>query len=244
MNLPKSIVFASLCVSLTLASPHSAHAGLVPAGDFQGKSLSDWGVDYSVWAFKFAFGVPPAPSDTIDGARALPPSFDGGDFVTNLTIGEGTPIVGAPLFLGGHRYDDGTSDLDIPDLDNVIHSIFEDISFTTTLDGVVVLEGKVTDFPDRLFGPSAVLDPVVYATPFPSGALELVVVAGITTIFDDLAVGQHTIVNAYEGFGTASYTYNITVVPVPEPASVVTIGSAAMLLAVWRGRKRKVLSAS
>ena len=66
---------------------------------------------------------------------------------------------------------------------------------------------------------------------------------GITTIYDTLPLGQHTIRNEYNspGFfgGPFSFTYNITVVP--EPASLLLAGAGGIALAIT-ARRRSIRS--
>ncbi len=212
-----------LTASLTFV-PATCRAQLVPPGDFQGKSLDQWGLDYTQWAIKTGLGGQTLPN-IVDGARFLPPNFGGGDFVASLTIQQGTPLVGSPFFVFGERYDDGSED---NPADPFIDTIFEETTIRTTYDGSVVLEGIANDLTDRKFGVTVFSAPIPYAVPQPRGpglnSVAAIFGVGITTIFDMLPVGEHTIKNEFNStvFGASSFTYNITVVP--EPATLILLG--------------------
>jgi hypothetical protein len=190
-------------------------AQIVPAGDFRGKSLDQWGLDYQQWGLKTGLGGQTLP-DTVDGVRFLPPNL-GSEFVANLTIQQGTPLVFLPFNVFGEIYDNGTQDN--PN-DPVIDEIFETSTIRTTFNGNVVLEGLASEFPDRTFGVTVFDEPILYAQPQPRGfglnSVTAIFGTGITAIFDMLPLGQHTIAHVYNSpffGGTFTATYNITVAP-------------------------------
>jgi hypothetical protein len=210
------------CVSTTCS------AQIVPAGDFHGKSLDEWGLGYQQWGIATGLGGQALP-DTVDGVRYLPPDF-GSNFVADLTIQQGTPLVFTPFNVFGERYDNGTED---NPADPVIDEIFQTTTIRTTFDGAVVLEGSANEFPDRKFGVTVFSAPIPYAAPQPRGpglnSVTAIFGTGITAIFDKLPLGRHTITNVYNSpffGGTFSATYNITVVP--EPSTLVVLGSFLM----------------
>jgi hypothetical protein len=217
--------FSLLIFAASLAVVPAARAQLLPPGDYKGKSLDQWTLDWSMWAIATGLGGQTLP-DTVDGVRYLPPNFGGGDFVADLTIPQGTGLVVAPFFVFGEKYDNGTED---NPTDPVIGSIFEDATIQTTFDGTVLLEGAASDFPERTSDVTVFPEPILYDEPQPRGpglnAVAAIFGVGIGTIYDMLPIGQHTIRNEYNSpnffGGPFSFTYNINVVP--EPCTLVLI---------------------
>jgi hypothetical protein len=215
-------------------------AELLPPGDFKGKSLDEWGLDWTQWAIATGLGEQTLP-DTVDGVRYLPPNFGGGDFIADLTIPQGTALVVSPFFVFGERYDNGTED---NPTDPVIDMILEDATIETTFDGNVLLDGAASAFPERTFGVTVFPNAIPYAEPQPRGenlnSVAAIFGVGIATIYDMLPLGQHTIRNEYNspGFfgGPFSFTYNITVVP--EPTSMLLAGAGGIALAITTRRRR------
>lgn len=224
------VVFLALTTVQALV-PTTARAELLPPGDFNGTPQTELGLDWVQWAVATGLGGQSLP-DTIDGIRYLPANFGGGDFVTDLTIELGTPLIVSPFFVIGEQYDDGTAD---NPADPFIDTIFAETTIETTFDGSVILEGTTSDMLDRRFAVTVFSAPIPYADPQPRGSINAVSSifgTGLVTIFDDLPVGEHTIRNEFNStiFGAASYTYNVNVVP--EPASVVTAGIGALALSL------------
>jgi hypothetical protein len=236
INLP----FLVLAGSVMLV-PATCRAQLLPPGDFRGKSLDEWTIDWSQWSIATGLGEQSLP-DTVDGVRYLPPNFGGGDFVTSLTISQGEPLMVAPFFVFGERYDNGTEDN--PN-DPVIGAILDDATIKVTYDGNILLEGVASAFPDRLSDVTVFPAPIPYAEPQPRGpgvnAIAALFGVGVGTLYDMLPLGQHTIRNEYNSpnffGGPYSFTYNITVVP--EPSTLFLLGS---ILVGWfvRIRRRQV----
>jgi hypothetical protein len=220
-----------------LIVPAVCRAQLLPAGDFQGKPLDDWTLDWIQWGVATGLGEQTLP-DTVNGVRFLPPNFGGGDFVANLTIPQGTPLMVSPFFVIGERYD--TAPDDNP-ADPFINTIFEGTTIRTTYDGNVVLEG-LASAPDRRSDVVVFAAPIPYADPQPRGpnlnAVAAIFGVGVGTIFDGLPLGPHTIKNEFDSavFGRASYTYNVTVVP--EPSSLCWLGAGLLSLVVVHRRAR------
>jgi hypothetical protein len=152
----RGLVCSLLVLMASMAAPAICRAQLLPPGDFRGKSLDDWGLDYTQWAIKTGLGGQSLP-DTVNGVRYLPPGFNVVNFVTDFTIPQGTAIVGSPFFVFGERYDNGTEDN--PN-DPIIDTIFEGTTFRTAVDGNVVLEGQASAFPDRKFGVTVYSEPI------------------------------------------------------------------------------------
>jgi hypothetical protein len=239
MKVQHGFVLSLVVLSASLMLfPVSVKAQLLPPGDFRGKSLDEWGLDWAQWGVATGLGGQTLP-DTVDGVRYLPPNFGGGDFVTDVTIREGTPIVVAPFFVSGERYDDGSED---NPADPILGTIFEETTFRSTFDGNVVLEGSASDFPERTSDVTVFSQPILYTTPQPRGpelnAVAAIFGKGLTTIFDGLPLGEHTLRNEFDSsfFGQASFTYNITVVP--EPSTIVLLGSVTLGSFVLFGRRR------
>ena len=191
------------------ATPCSAQ--LVPPGDFRGKSHDQWGLEYTQWAIATRLGGQALP-DSLDGVRYLPWIIAGES--ADLTITQGTALLGTSFFLYGERYDNGTEDH--PD-DPIINQILEQSIIHTRFDGNVVLEGRASQFPERRFGVTVFPEPIPFAQPQPRGfgvnSVAAIFGVGITTIFDMLPLGQHTI--RTEDSSSSGFTYNITVVPIP-----------------------------
>jgi hypothetical protein len=217
----------------------TCNAQLLPPGDFQGKSLDEWTLDWSQWAIATGLGEQTLP-DIVDGVRYLPPNFGGGDFVADLTIPQ-EPLLVSPFFVFGERYDNGTEDN--PN-DPVLDAIFDDATIKTTFDGTVLLEGAASSFPDRLTDVTVFSQPIPYAEPQPRGpgvnAVAALFAVGIGTMYDNLPFGEHTIQNVYTSpnffGGPYSFTYNITVVP--EPACLLSVGVGTLGL-FGCGRRRR-----
>jgi hypothetical protein len=210
--------------------PASASAQLLPPGDFQGKSLDEWGLDYTQWAIATGLGGQTLP-DTVDGVTFLPPNFGGGDFAADLTISQGTALVVAPFFLFGERYENGAEDN--PD-DPIIDQIFEQTTMRTTLDGSVLLEGAASGFPERMFGVTVFPAPIPYTEPQERGEFDSIAAifgVGVLTIYSNPPLGEHTIRNEHvppDFLGPpASFTYNISVVP--EPATLMLSGMVSVV---------------
>lgn len=233
--LPLAFVIAS-----TAFFAERSHAQLVPPGDYRGKSLAQWGLDWTEWGLRTGVAGQSRP-DTVNGVRYLQPNF-GSTFVQDLEAQPDTAFVFSPFLVFGENYDNGTSDN--PN-DPVLDEIFADATFTTKLDGATVLEGKANAFPARDFGPTAFAEPITYLTPQPRGpgvnSVAAIFGLGLGAIFDPLSPGQHTIVNVYNSpsffGGPFTATYNITVVP--EPGTVVGAGAGAVGLLIARRRSRQ-----
>jgi hypothetical protein len=223
----RRLVFPSLVLTASMLAPAIGRAQLLPPGDFQGKSLDEWTLDWSQWSIATGLGGQTLP-DTVDGVKYLPPNFGGGDFVTSLTVSRDTPLLVSPFFVFGERYDNGTEDN--PN-DPIIDQIMDDAMIRTTFDGNVLLEGQASDFPERTFGVTVFAEPIPYAQPQPRGpgvnAVAAIFGIGIGTMYADLPLGEHTIRNVYNSpnffGGPYSFTYNITVIP--EPSTLVLLGS-------------------
>jgi hypothetical protein len=234
LSLPLLVLTAFL-----MSIPATCRAQLVPPGDFRGKSLDEWGLDYLQWSLKTVLGEQTLP-DTFEGVRYLPPNFGGGDFVADLTIDKATAVMSEPFAVFGEQYDNGTEDN--PN-DPFIDTIFDETTVRVTYDGSVVLEGIASDLSDRLFGVTVFPQPIPYAMPQPRGpglnSTAAIFGIGIVTIFDMLPVGEHTIKNEFNSsvFGASSYTYNITVIP--EPCTLYCLWAPVMALLVARGRVRR-----
>jgi hypothetical protein len=213
-----------LTACLTLA-PALCRAQLLPPGDFNGKSLDEWTLDWGEWAIRIApdLGGQTLP-DTVNGVRYLSPNY-GSVFVQDLTIPQGTAVVLSPYFIFGESYDDGTQDMpsDIADF-----MLFENATIRTTLNGSVVLEGLASNFPERKTSIRTFSEPIAYVVPQNRGnhnATAAIFEQGIGAMFE-LPIGEHTIMNVYSSNffgGPFSATYNITVVP--EPSTLVLLGS-------------------
>jgi hypothetical protein len=212
---------------------------LLPPGDFQGKPLAEWGFNYVEWAIKTGLGGQSLP-DTVGNVRYLPADFGTGDFVTDLTIQQGTSLVRSPFFIFGERYDNGSEDN--PN-DPAINAILQDTTIKVSIDGSVVLEGLVSTFPDRTFGVTVFPQPIPYTQAQGRGPGVNSVAAlfglGITTIYDMLPVGQHTIRDEFNSpnfFGARSFTYQVNVLP--EPGSLVLVGTNALGFVTFARRRR------
>jgi hypothetical protein len=235
----RGLVISLLILSASMVAPAICRAQLLPPGDFNGKSLEEWTLDWSEWAIATGLGEQMLP-DTVDGVKYLPPNFGGGDFVTNLTVSRNTPLLVSPFFVFGERYDNGTEDN--PN-DPIIDQIMDDAMIRTTFDGNVLLEGQASDFPERTFGVTVFSEPIAYAEPQPRGpgvnAVAALFGIGIGTMYANLPLGEHTIRNVYTSpnffGGPFSFTYNITVVP--EPANLILVGIGALALSGC-GRRR------
>ncbi len=231
--------FALVAAASVTLIPAESHAQLLPPGDFRGKSLDQWGLDYTQWAVAVGLGGQSLP-DTFDGVRFLPADFEdaGPTFSASLTIEQGTPLVASPFFVFGERYANGGAD---NPFDPVIGQILADATIRTTLNGTAVLEGVASAISDRLFGPTTFVAPIPYATPVNRGPGQDAVAAifglGLTTIFDGLPVGVHTLTNTYNSpnfFGSNSLTYTITVVP--EPSALCGLAIAGVGATLTRRR--------
>jgi hypothetical protein len=237
------ILSLAVIVASSMLLPATGIAQLLPPGDFKGKSLEEWGLDWTQWGIATVLGEQMLP-DTVDGVRFLRPLIGGIDVVSqDLTIQQGTPLVGSSFFVFGERYDDGSED-DPVALAPLVDQIFEETTIRTTVDGVVVLEGLASGFPDRMFGITVFAEPIPFAEPFPKDGPDSVAAiwsVGVTTIFDGLAIGNHTIVNEFDSsfFGQASFTYNIAAVPEPATGVLVGIASLVGLGYTMRGRFRR-----
>ncbi len=226
MNLQHRRSFFPLLVltASVMLVPPTCRAQLLPPGDFNGKSLDEWTLNWGEWGIKTGLGGQTLPN-TVDGVRYLPPNF-GNVFVADLTIQQGTAVVFSPFFIFGERYDDGSQDN--PN-DPIIDQIFEGATIRTTFDGSVVLEGFASDFPERNSGVRVFSEPIPYTDPQPRGpglnATAAIFEVGIGAMFD-MPFGEHTIMNVYSSNffgGPFTSTYNITVVP--EPSTLVLLGS-------------------
>jgi hypothetical protein len=183
--------------------------------------------------------------DTVDGVRYLPPNFGGGDFVANVTVEPGTALVLSPFFVIGERYDNGTED---NPADPFIDTIFAETAIKTTFDGTVVLEGTGSELAERRFPVTVFAEPITYAEPQPRGDINAIAThfgTAITTIFDNLSTGEHTIKNEFDStaFGKASFTYNISVVPEPAGSMIAGIGISGLMLLRRQVRSRSAGSA-
>jgi hypothetical protein len=235
----RRLIFPLLVLMASLMfAPANCRAQLLPPGDFQGKSLDEWGLDYEQWSIATGLGGQ-SLSDTVVGVRYLPHQFAGDS--ASLTIPQGTPLVGSPFFLFGERYDDESEDN--PN-DPILDTIFEQTTIRTTVDGSVVLEGFASQFPERTYGVTEFSQPIPYANPIPRGpglnAVAAIFGVGITTIFDMLPVGDHTIrvdVGPNVLGPGGSFTYNITVVP--EPASLISVSIGAFGIVGFGGRRSR-----
>jgi hypothetical protein len=241
-TLHRSLFFFLMASASLLLFPAVCPAQLVPTGDFRGKSLSQWGFDYTVWAISSVMGGQTLP-DVVDGVKYLPPYVGGFEFVGgDVTIQQGTPVLLLPFFLNGERYDNGTED---NPADPIIEEIYKTTTIRLTFDGTVVLEGVTSEILDRKFGTRTYPSPITYTNPQPRGeGINSIAgtfsAGGITTIFDNLSLGQHTLVNEFDSklFGLKeSITYNINVVP--EPSSLCGLVTSLIGLAMLRRRRKK-----
>jgi len=228
-----------LAASLSIA-PARGQAQLAPPGDYHGKSLAQWGFDWSEWGIRTGLAGQSLP-DTVDGVRYLPPNV-GSTFVADLTVQQGTALVFSPFLVFGENYDNGGSD---DPNDPILDQIFADATIETKLDGVTVLQGAADAFPARDFGPTAFASPIVYTDPQPRGpglnSVAAIFALGIAAIFDPLSPGQHTIQNVYvSNFfgGSFSATYNISVIPEPGSGFAGVTGALGLLVA-----RRRLLTA-
>ncbi|HEX2474172.1 MAG TPA: hypothetical protein VHK01_05475 [Lacipirellulaceae bacterium] len=214
----------------------TCNAKILPAGDFRGKTLDEWGLGYQQWGIATGLGGQALP-DTVDGVRYLPPNL-GSNFVADLTIQQGTPLVFTPFNVFGERYDNGTED---NPADPVIDQIFQTTTIRTTFNGTVVLDGLASEFPDRKFDVTVFSAPIPYTAPQPRGpglnSVMAIFGTGVTAIFDMLPLGQHTIMNVYNSpffGGTFSATYNITVVPEPDTFFLVGVVILGWIIGIRR----------
>jgi hypothetical protein len=229
MHSPRFLsVLASLAFMTVLAArPARCQAELLPAGEFQGKSLSEWTLDWGEWAIRTGVAGQSLP-DTVDGVRYLPPNL-GSSFVADLTVEPGTALVFSPYFVFGERYEDGHEDQPA-DVDAFM--LFEAATVETRINGNVVLAGAASAFPERKSRVRSFSSPIFYVTPQDRGGIDAVGAifeVGIGAIMD-LPAGEHTIQNVYESDffgGPYSATYNVTVVP--EPSTLALVGLAAVL---------------
>jgi hypothetical protein len=256
---PQYVPFIILLVALTASGivvPGTCQAQLLPPGDYHGKSLEQWGMDYAKWAVPLTFPagiIPfdPARPDTFDGVRYLPVGeFGIRDFTANLVIQPGIAVFGSPFFIFGEQYDDGHED---DPADPVVVTILEETTIRATLDGTVVLEGTPNSPSDRKFGPSHFQEPIPYTAPQQRGpdgsplgqglfSVASAWTTGTGTMFANLSPGEHTLRFDFnsEFFGGAySSTWNITVVPEPATDALVGIASVIGLGYTARGRFRR-----
>jgi hypothetical protein len=216
--------------------PSHSRGQLVPPGDFHGKSLSEWTLDWGEWATRTGLSGQSLP-DFVDNLHYLPPNF-GADFTASLTIPQGAAVLFSPYFLFGEKYDDGSEDLPSAIADFML---FEAAAFRTAFDGSTVLEGKASDFPDRKSGIRTFSPPIPYLVPEDRGGINAIAAIfeqGLGAIFE-VPLGQHTITNVFESEffgGPFTQTYNITVVP--EPGSFAGLGACSLGLLTTRRRMR------
>ena len=207
---------------------------MLPPGDFNGKSLDEWTLDWGEWTIRTSLGGQTLP-DTVDGVQYLPPNLVDGVvaefFVADLTIQQGTRLVFSPYFVFGERYEDGSED-PVRAVDDFM--LFENATIRTTFDGSVVLEGLASDFPERKSSVRTFSEPIPYVEPQDRGGINAVAAIfkqGIGAMFD-VPLGEHTIMNVYSSTffgGPFSATYNITVVPEPAGLSIMICGSLALV---------------
>jgi hypothetical protein len=237
--------------------PANGSAQLLPPGDLNGKSFQQWGLDWSKWAVPLTgpgfIVLDPSRQDTVNGVRYLPvAAFEVKDFTTNLTIEPGTALFGSPFFIYGERYDDGHED---NPADPLIGMILDEATVRVTLNGAVLLDGTASSLAARQFGPSFFPEPIPYTTPQQRGpdgsplgqglfAIAAVWTQGIGTMYTSLPRGQHTLrfESNSEFFGPPfSTTYHISVVP--EPSSLVILGTAVLAGLVPYWKRSRVLHA-
>jgi hypothetical protein len=227
----RSIFLAASILAVTgMFVPVTCRAQLLPPGDYNGKSLDEWTLDWGEWAIR-TYDAGQTLPDTVDGVRYGPPSPPGAiEFFADLTLPQGTAFMFSPFVVYGERYEDGSED-PVSAIDEFM--LFETATIQVSLNGNVVLEGLASDFPDRKTGVRTFSEPIAYLEPQDRGGINAVASIfeqGIGTMFT-LPVGEHTITNVLESEffgGPFTSTYNITVVP--EPASLIslTIGAVAM----------------
>jgi hypothetical protein len=218
--------------------PAACQAQLLPPGDYNGKSLEQWSLDWNEWAIKTDLGGLTLP-DTVDGVRYGPPTPQNvSEFVADFTIQQGTAVLFSPFFVFGERYEDGSED-PVSAIDEFM--LFETATFQITLNDNVVLEGHASDFPDRKTGVRVFSEPITYLMPQDRGGIKAVAAIfdqGIGAMFE-LPLGEHTITNVLQSDffgGPFTTTYNITVVP--EPMSLIPVGIGALSLTRYRRRRR------
>ncbi|MEM7313964.1 MAG: hypothetical protein AAF497_12510 [Planctomycetota bacterium] len=216
---------AATCAFLTA----DARAELLPVGDHNGQSFEQWQQDYIQWGIATTLGGQSQP-DTVNGGRYLPTNDASGNAVWDVTIDEGTLLIGSPFFLFGERYDSGPDD---DATDPFVDTIFADAMITMTVNGDVVLEGAASDFPDRRVPFFDFPEPIVYTEPQPRGdrnSIAALFASSVGTVFD-LPVGEHVILSELDStfFGSSSITYNVSVVPEPTGLSVVVMAAFSFL---------------
>ncbi len=184
----RRFIFPLLVLTALLTSlPAACHAQLLPPGDFRGKSLAEWGLEYFEWD-SATYGGQTRP-DTVDGVRFLP--IGGAD----VTVPPGTPLAWSPYFVTGEQYDDGSED-DLVDLGPFLDTMFAETTIRTTLNGSVIFDGSAGDFPERMVV-TEFAESFPYVAPEPRepglNAIGAIWAMGLMAIIDDLPPGEHTI---------------------------------------------------
>lgn len=208
----------SVLLTLGIAAVADAQQPVPPNAKFRGKSLEQWSLLSTEWQIATGLGRVTDLTDTVNGVRFLPGSFQSSELDIVLTAG--TPFVSSSWFVFGELYDDLSSDN--PE-DPIIDFILETAEVETTLNGQVIISGNAAQLDELMFGPAYFEEPIFYAEPQPRGenlnSVAALFVFGIGAVYHPLPVGEHTLVTEVDSlfFGQSTTTYHITVVPKSHP---------------------------